>query len=135
MSTVHRDRGFANKDGDGKALTPPHTAELARTAELHRGVSEVCCRKSLCLQWDQGSWSKRSCCCCGRESCGRGCPENAYCLGPEVLLSRCSWGWLCALTLILKAPSLSLFSCPGYPALPFMAPSLLLSFPSKLLPS
>lgn len=110
MSTVHRDRGFANKDGDGKALVPPQIAELARIAEVHKGdqrcaagdpfaCSEI---RAAGTNTDAAVWKGEA-------------REVSHC--HTALAQRwCSWGgWLCAPTPLLIAPSLSLFSYPDLP--------------------
>lgn len=132
VSTVCRDRGFANKDGDGKALAPPQTVKLARMAEVHRRVSEVCCRRSLCCSGIRAAGANTGAAAVEGRTVGGGaqrCVTLSQSLVPEVMLNRRSWGgWLCAPTPLLIA--LSLFSCPDLPC-----PFLYVPFPPPVLPN
>lgn len=128
MSTVHRDRGFANKDGDGKALTPPHTAELARMAELHRGVSEVCCRSPFACSGIRAAGANARAAAVEGRAVGGGAQKT-----PTALAQRCcsagAPGAGCVLLPLFSKLLLFLFShVQG--ALPFLLWPLPFSCPS-----
>lgn len=139
VSTVRRDGGFANKDGDGKALAPPQTVKLVRMAEVHRGVSGVCCRRSFAAV-GSGQLEQTVVLLLWKGELWEGVPRDvSYCHAAlaQRWCSTALLGWLAVCSYPSSHRSFSfsfLISRPPLP-FPFMAPSLLLSFPTKLLPS
>lgn len=77
MSTVHRDRGFANKDGDGKALALPHTVELARMAELQRGYQRCAAGSSFVCSGIRAARANTGAAAVEGRAVG-GCPEMCH---------------------------------------------------------
>lgn len=63
--------------------------KLARMAEVHRGVLEVCCRRSLCCSGIKAVGANTGAAAVEGRTVGRGaqrCVSLSHCLGPEVVL-------------------------------------------------